>query len=722
VTGIDSSGKPEKIDLFVISLLSLFFELVIIRWLGAEIRAFSIFKNFPLIACYIGLGYGLMTSSGKQTLYKLFPFFLFLLVVIIASSQSTGVTDMLMPGLRVGGLAGGWWDATHPPAQAVSSPTAYVFVSLVAFFGLIILTAAVMAGLGQKLGSLFETKAPLKSYLINLFGSAVGIVLFSVLSFLCTGPQIWLSIGCALCAYVYRQSKISILPLLVVVAAVVIIPDKSVFPVEAGQQADILWSPYHRVDVVPFFLDPQAANRKQSGYQISVNKGFFQQPLNLSDNFIDSLPQDKVKAIREFRLDQYELPYFIFHPKRVLIMGSGTGNDVASALRHGVEHVDAVEIDPMMIQLGKQLHPEHPYDSSRVSAVVNDARAYLRQDQEKYDLVMTGFLDSHTVAGNSLSVRLDDYVYTVEGMKDALAHLNPGGLYCITYCSVADFLPKRLYTNLKLALGNGSEPLIVAQKGGAIYHLLAPLNEELKGVKPKLALAGFIDAKTVGAGSNVRPSTDDWPFLYLSPVAFDPLFLAVSFCILLLAIALTGSSLKHESSPRRWHLFCLGAGFLLLELSIIDRLSLIFGTTWIVNSVCILALLTAIIASNILIIKKPALMPVSAMYAGLLSTLLLVYLLPVQTFNSMGIWLGGGIAAVLCAVPVFFAGLIFSTSFKSEDKPNAGLAFNMLGAVIGGLLEYIGTFTGIRSLLLVAACFYLISLLIWQRASKTSAG
>src|SRR6202030_1879285 len=100
------------------------------------------------------------------------------------------------------------------------------------------------------------------------------------------------------------------------------------------------WSPYHRVDVAPIYLGEEGPNSKQVGFEISVNKGFFQQPLNLSDAFLASLAPSEKKRVEEFRFDQYELPYFFFHPRRVLIMGSGTGNDVASALKHGAEHVD----------------------------------------------------------------------------------------------------------------------------------------------------------------------------------------------------------------------------------------------------------------------------------------------------------------------------------------------------------------------------------------------
>ena len=51
----------------------------------------------------------------------------------------------------------------------------------------------------------------------------------------------------------------------------------------------------------------------------------------------------------------YQWPYMAFGNtfKNVLILGAGSGTDVAAALRHGVEHVDAVEIDPVIIRLGR---------------------------------------------------------------------------------------------------------------------------------------------------------------------------------------------------------------------------------------------------------------------------------------------------------------------------------------------------------------------------------
>ena len=108
------------------------------------------------------------------------------------------------------------------------------------------------------------------------------------------------------------------------------------------------------------------------------------------------------------------------------MVGAGTGNDVAAALRAGVKRVDAVEIDPAILCLGKLYHPEHPYADPRVDAVVNDARTFLRSTRNIYDLIVYGLLDSHTLLSHTSSVRLDSYVYTVEGLREARARLEAG--------------------------------------------------------------------------------------------------------------------------------------------------------------------------------------------------------------------------------------------------------------------------------------------------------
>ncbi|MEZ4486600.1 MAG: methyltransferase domain-containing protein [Cyanobacteriota/Melainabacteria group bacterium] len=706
------SNKRVIAELFWLSVVGLFFELLVIRWMGTEVRACSIYKNFPLIACYVGLGFGFMKDSGKEKWFKLFPVFLLLLVIALATSDWTGLAYIMAPSASTA-ISSTWWDGYHPPENAISDTNTYIIVSLISFFLLIITVALTFAGIGERLGRLFNELKPLEAYAINLVGSAIGIFLFSILSFLGMPPFIWILVGSLPAVWVLRRHKISIGILLACIVVPLVVPARGMTYTDAARtECKTMWSPYHRVDMGPLFYtigEGENAKKIQVGQTISVNKGYFQQPLNLSKEFISDAGNPQ--RITDFVFDQYEFPYHFIKPKKVLILGAGTGNDVAAALRNGAEQVDAVEIDPLMAELGKKIHPEKPYDSPKVRVFVDDARAYLRKTNEKYDLVLTGFLDSHTVAGNSLSVRLDDYVYTVDGMQSAMEHLNPGGLYSICYCATEDFLKRRLIANLRVACDRAKidKPLGLLKKETMVFHFLSPVTDSMKEKVPGLEAMGYENISDADS-EGIKPSTDDWPYLYLKPTdGIDPVYLIVNIIVLALAWMWCGKNIRSNNSPGRWQLFFLGSAFLLLELSIIDRMALIFGTVWIVNSVCIFAVLLAIILANMLVLKKPGVFKPDILYTLLFLSIMAIYFMPLEIASSLGMFVGGSIAAAISVIPIFVAGLIFSGSFASEKQPAVGLAFNMFGAVIGGLLEYSATYTGIRGLLLIAFALYAIS-------------
>ena len=88
-------------------------------------------------------------------------------------------------------------------------------------------------------------------------------------------------------------------------------------------------------------------------------------------------------------LNFYDLPYHVTENlDRVAIVGSGTGHDVAAALRAGAKEIDAVEIDPVILELGRRYHPERPYSDSRVTAIIDDARTFFRTTKRKYDAIV----------------------------------------------------------------------------------------------------------------------------------------------------------------------------------------------------------------------------------------------------------------------------------------------------------------------------------------------
>src|SRR5262249_21982189 len=141
------------------------------------------------------------------------------------------------------------------------------------------------------------------------------------------------------------------------------------------------------------------------------------------------------------------------NPDRVLVVGAGSGNDVAAALRAGAKQVDAVDIDRAIVEMGRAHHPEHPYDDPRVRVIIDDARhAFKTLPPRSYDVVAFGVLDSHTQLGTS-SVRLDNYVFTQESFSDAARLVKPGGRLVVSALTSPGWFRERYATMLTHACG-----------------------------------------------------------------------------------------------------------------------------------------------------------------------------------------------------------------------------------------------------------------------------
>ena len=79
-------------------------------------------------------------------------------------------------------------------------------------------------------------------------------------------------------------------------------------------------------------------------------------------------------------------------------MGAGSGTDVALALSKGAKHIDAVEIDPRIQQIGAEKNLDKPYDDPRVTVHINDGRAFLERTDKPYDLILFALPDSLTLS------------------------------------------------------------------------------------------------------------------------------------------------------------------------------------------------------------------------------------------------------------------------------------------------------------------------------------
>jgi len=385
----------------------------------------------------------------------------------------------------------------------------------------------------------------------------------------------------------------------------------------------------------------------------------------------------------------YNLPYSFAQPKEVLVVGAGMGNDVAAALRHGAEKVDAVEIDPLIVALGKRLHPEKPYQSSKVNIIVDDARSFFKGSDKHYDMIVFGFLDSHTLFSSMSSLRLDNFVYTVESFQEAKKHLKDDGVLCLTFAVPKKWIGLRLFKMLEAVFGQ--KPLVL---GGQTF--IAGLSD-----KSYEELQAGADALT--ADEDIPLAVDDWPYLYMKERKIPSVYWQV--LLLLAAISLVAILWVFPEATRiDWHFFFLGAAFLLIEIKGITDVALLFGSTWIVNSIVISSVLIMILLAN-LYISKVNISDIKIYYILLMASLLLSYLVP------PGSLLKGVISSLLLSAPLFFAGIIFAASLKKTREIEIAFGSNLLGAVIGGLLEYASLVYGFRSLILVAMLLYALSLL-----------
>src|SRR5690606_26353856 len=113
----------------------------------------------------------------------------------------------------------------------------------------------------------------------------------------------------------------------------------------------------------------------------------------------------------------------------VLIIGAGSGNDVASALMFGAEHVDAVEIDPTLQRLVRKDHPNRPYQDPRVTVHLTDGRGFLRTTDKQYDLIIYALVDSLVLHSGYSSLRLESFLFTDQALRDIQGRLKPGGVF-----------------------------------------------------------------------------------------------------------------------------------------------------------------------------------------------------------------------------------------------------------------------------------------------------
>jgi hypothetical protein len=648
-----------RVRLILTSGSLLFTELLLIRWIPSMVKYVGFFTNFLLMASFLGIGIGILLGrSGRRLPFSPFALLLFVIMDVVMRAH---LDVQVQSGQEIFfGLA-----------ESTSADTNYVVLPLV-----FVLVTALMAALALPLGPLLKSQPPLQAYALDITGSMAGIAGFAFLASLWTPPLVWFLVVAVLLLLLGLGSGLG-----------------PWSPISGIAMAGVVymallqmgtWSPYYRINL-QYTTDPTYGQVTSVLVDGIPHQGFTQ-----------VMPDDPA----------YSQIYNWFPGKtykEVLVIGAGTGNDTTVALAHGAGHVDAVEIDPAIQQIGVDQNPLKPFSDPRVTLYVNDGRAFLRTTTKHYDLVIFALPDSLTLVSSTGNVRLESFLFTVEAFGSVRDHLTSDGTFVLYNSYREPWLVAKIDSMLETAFG--TQPILRIFDEEQAVFADGPAVAALHGGSPP---GDTVNPVPVVSGTAPTQSTDDWPFLYLRNAGIQPHYLVALGFVLLFALLAVAGSARVTKTPLRGfspHFFVLGSAFMLLETKSLVSFSLLFGTTWLVNALAFFAILgtvlLAILVNSLLRIRRSR-----ALYVLLFAALVVAFVLPPEQLLLDPPWLRYLLAAVVAFAPVFLANLIFTFSFRDTKIADMAFASNLLGAMVGGVIEYAALITGYRALLIAVAVLY----------------
>jgi SAM-dependent methyltransferase len=702
---IHNPQSGNAVRAFLASFLVLFLEVALIRWMPAYIRLLAFFSNFILLASFLGIGVGCLLAAvrpsmgsgrpepveGRRNLFVWFP----LIQTLVVGAVYFFRLEVAVP------TSGSIYFSSGTAEEVIAVETTLLLPLL------FVIVAALFAALAQRMAREMSALPPLRGYSMNLLGSLAGVAAFGICSWLELPPTVWfgLAFGAAV-PLVWRDASASPKPTLK--ARTTTIVNLTLLAVSLAlvhvMAREAIWSPYYKITV------------RQEGPDtvVEVNNIFHQSMAPV--------------AHKEYF---YEWPYTVFGDsfEDVLILGAGSGTDVAAALKHGAKRVDAVDIDPVILRLGLERHPDKPYSDPRVTRVTDDARHFLRTSQKKYDLVVFALIDSLTLQSSFAGVRLESYMFTEESFRAVRDRLKPDGVLVIYNYFREPWLVDRLANTAAAAFGE--EPRVHVHEARAYLGVLMA-GPRLRTLdtwpRPPDRVTAFgqshepSPARLHDRDETIEPAKDDWPFLYLRDRHVPRHYVAALALILVFSTAavvpaLRTSTQSTESTSRiarTVQMFLLGAGFMLLETKSIIQFALLWGSTWVVASLAIASVLVMALAATFIVsvreIRRPWLV------GGVLLALLAVsYLVPIGRVGFESLVAESIFYALLVFSPILCAGLLFGSAIKTSTSLARDYGVNLLGAMAGGVAEYLSLVTGFRVLLFVIAACYVGALIARER-------
>ena len=715
IQSVSLTRREGYLVLFLASSTALFLELMLIRWISTEIRVFAYLQSSILITCILGLGMGCFSGSRQWNLVRVLPP-IFLLSMILSIPP---LRDVFVSSLGALAVFGEYeiWDFRIPEEQSGTVQVFIVFLALVMPTLVLALIWFSFIPLGQVIGRCLDQQHnTIAAYSVNIVGSFLGIGLFTVLSVMQTSPFTWVLVflGQFLTVVYFTFTSVSRLNVILSLAAAAMAGLGGL--AQHGEQ--VVWSPYQKLELRIDTRQDPVTGLELRRYIIFVNNTVYQAAFDLRPEFVRARPG--LFKPEWAGLSQYDLPNLLKpNADKVLIVGSGAGNDVAGFLRNGSGHVTAVEIDPVILSMGQEWHPEQPYEDPRVTVIVDDARSFFASSNDMFDLIVFGLLDSHTT-GAMTNARLDHYVYTLESLEQAKSLLAPDGIMVLSFAARKPYISDRIAISLKEVFG--IEPLVFRIPGsafgygGVIFVTGDPaIIKSSLSANPRLGshIAELQTLYPVTLLGQTEPITDDWPYLYLEqrtvPLLFVFLALVMTFIFLLFGRWAGVLETLTGWARSEWHFFFLGAAFMLLEVSMISRAAVSFGSTWLVNSVIIAGVFVMILCANLICALWKHL-PIKFVCILLIVSCGVIYFVTPGDLSQLQFVSRILAVGALSTMPLLFSGLLFIYSFRQAESRSRALGANLLGALVGGMCQSLSFAAGLDFLMLLIAAIYLAAI------------
>ncbi|RPI55691.1 MAG: hypothetical protein EHM55_07120 [Acidobacteria bacterium] len=333
---------------------------------------------------------------------------------------------------------------------------------------------------------------------------------------------------------------------------------------------------------------------------------------------------------------RYELTGLAFHliEKRftALVIGPGGGRDLLTALVFGASRVDGVEVNPIIandVMLDEfRDFSGSIYQNPKVHVVVDDGRSFIRRSNERYDIIQASLVDTWAATAAGAYTLTENTLYTKEAFEDYYDHLTDRGMLTITRwvfdglrlvslaqaacesrgCSAADHMAivqqDRVATFLFKKTPftpNDVDDLRRTSTDLGFTVLYAPGQTDATNDYAKLVLAPDRQAFYDAYHHDVAPTTDNRPFFFHTTKIEDQFHTAfgrsmlfgngLSALMTLMAISasfvtlfvvgpliFSGSELRGSHWPQWLAYFgMLGAGFMLIEVALLQRFVLLLG-------------------------------------------------------------------------------------------------------------------------------------------------